>query len=130
MRGRCCAGKAANRCPDAGIGDFQPWSVAVAGLGAWCGCGYRATPGRGSRCRVLPSPTAGPAAPPGSPRGLRLDEEVEHRILLAQFGSDGDAKTTWGDEGTLYWLIRSEDLAAHRSTRPASPCRAKPPVPP
>lgn len=43
-----------------------------------------------------------------------LDQEAERWVLLAQFGSDSDAKMTWGDEGTLYWLIRSEDLAAHR----------------
>ncbi|MER6562300.1 YwqG family protein [Streptomyces sp. NPDC001027] len=43
-----------------------------------------------------------------------LDQEAERWVLLAQFGSDSDAKMTWGDEGALYWLIRSEDLAAHR----------------
>jgi|SRR2546423_4963159 len=43
-----------------------------------------------------------------------LDQEAERWVLLAQFDSDSDAKMTWGDEGTLYWLIRSEDLAARR----------------
>lgn len=43
-----------------------------------------------------------------------LDQEAERWLLLAQFGSDRDVKVSWGDEGTLYWLIRSEDLAAHR----------------
>ncbi|MEU6223529.1 YwqG family protein [Streptomyces sp. NPDC047042] len=43
-----------------------------------------------------------------------LDQEAERWVLLAQFDSDGDAKTAWGDEGTLYWLIRPEDLAALR----------------
>lgn len=43
-----------------------------------------------------------------------LDQEAERWVLLAQFGSDSDAKMTWGEEGALYWLIRSEDLAAHR----------------
>ncbi|MDN3027065.1 DUF1963 domain-containing protein [Streptomyces sp. S.PB5] len=43
-----------------------------------------------------------------------LDPEAEHWVLLAQFGSDSDAKMTWGEEGALYWLIRSEDLAARR----------------
>lgn len=44
----------------------------------------------------------------------RLDEEAERWLLLAQFGGDSDAGATWDDEGTLYWLIRAEDLAAHR----------------
>ncbi|MVO85522.1 DUF1963 domain-containing protein [Streptomyces sp. p1417] len=49
-----------------------------------------------------------------------LDREAAQWALLAQFSSDSDpdpdrdAKTAWGDEGTLYWLIRSEDLAARR----------------
>ncbi|MEU1519067.1 YwqG family protein [Streptomyces sp. NPDC005811] len=43
-----------------------------------------------------------------------LDREAERWVLLAQFAGDSDAKTTWGDEGTLYWLIRSDDLAARR----------------
>ncbi|WP_216587397.1 YwqG family protein [Streptomyces brasiliscabiei] len=43
-----------------------------------------------------------------------LDEEAERWLLLAQFDSDGAARTTWGDEGTLYWLIRHDDLTAHR----------------
>ncbi|MFE7760404.1 YwqG family protein [Streptomyces sp. NPDC057438] len=46
-----------------------------------------------------------------------LDEEAERWVPLAQFGSDSAAKTTWGDEGALYWLIRPEDLAAHRFDR-------------
>ncbi|MFG2339496.1 DUF1963 domain-containing protein [Streptomyces yangpuensis] len=43
-----------------------------------------------------------------------LDQEAERWVLLAQFGSDSDATMTWGDNSTLYWLIRPEDLAAHR----------------
>ena len=43
-----------------------------------------------------------------------LDREAERWVLLAQFDSDTAARTAWGDEGALYWLIRSEDLAAHR----------------
>ncbi|MDQ1045061.1 DUF1963 domain-containing protein [Streptomyces sp. V4I2] len=43
-----------------------------------------------------------------------LDQEAERWVLLAQFDSDSDAKMEWGDVGTLYWLIRPEDLAAHR----------------
>ncbi|MET7479060.1 YwqG family protein [Streptomyces sp. NPDC005648] len=46
-----------------------------------------------------------------------LDQEAERWILLAQFDSDADAKTVWGDEGTLYWLIRPEDLATRRFDR-------------
>lgn len=43
-----------------------------------------------------------------------LDQEAERWVLLAQFASDSDARTTWGDDGVLYWLIRPEDLAARR----------------
>lgn len=46
-----------------------------------------------------------------------LDREAERWVLLAQFDSDSDAKTMWGDAGALYWLIRPEDLAAHRFDR-------------
>ncbi|NEB00994.1 YwqG family protein [Streptomyces sp. SID13726] len=46
-----------------------------------------------------------------------LDQEAERWLVLAQFDSDSDAKMTWGDEGTLYWLIRPEDLAAERFDR-------------
>jgi uncharacterized protein YwqG len=34
--------------------------------------------------------------------------------LLAQFDSDDRAGMMWGDCGTLYWLIRPDDLAARR----------------
>ncbi|MEI5519582.1 DUF1963 domain-containing protein [Streptomyces brasiliscabiei] len=43
-----------------------------------------------------------------------MDEEAERWLLLAQFGSDGAARMTWGDEGALYWLIHHDDLTAHR----------------
>lgn len=43
-----------------------------------------------------------------------LDQEAKRWVLLAQFGSDSEAKMTWGEEGALYWLIRLADLAAHR----------------
>ncbi|MFJ8110316.1 YwqG family protein [Streptomyces sp. NPDC096132] len=46
-----------------------------------------------------------------------LDREAERWVLLAQFDSDSDAHMTWGDAGTLYWLIRPEDLATHRFDR-------------
>jgi hypothetical protein len=44
----------------------------------------------------------------------RLDEEAQRWILLAQIDTDADANMMWGDCGTLYWLIRPEDLAARR----------------
>jgi hypothetical protein len=43
-----------------------------------------------------------------------LDREAERWTLLAQFDSDSDAGTVWGDTGALYWLIRPDDLAARR----------------
>ncbi|WP_236075883.1 YwqG family protein [Streptomyces coffeae] len=50
---------------------------------------------------------------------LRRDDpqivaEAARWTLLAQFDSDGDAGMSWGDCGVLYWLIRSEHLAANR----------------
>ncbi|MEV4434627.1 YwqG family protein [Streptomyces sp. NPDC049555] len=47
----------------------------------------------------------------------RIPQEALRWVLLAQFGSDDDAGMTWGDLGTLYWLIRPEDLAARRFDR-------------
>jgi hypothetical protein len=35
-------------------------------------------------------------------------------VLLAQIDSDGRAEMSWGDAGTLYWLIHPDDLAARR----------------
>lgn len=43
-----------------------------------------------------------------------LDDEAERWVLLAQFAGDHDADMMWGDDGMLYWLIRTEDLAARR----------------
>ncbi|MBE8475946.1 DUF1963 domain-containing protein [Streptomyces justiciae] len=43
-----------------------------------------------------------------------LDDEAERWVLLAQFAGDHDADMMWGDEGTLYWLIRADDLAARK----------------
>ncbi|MFJ8230184.1 YwqG family protein [Streptomyces sp. NPDC094448] len=43
-----------------------------------------------------------------------LDEEAGRWLVLAQFDSDREADMVWGDEGTLYWLIRPEDLTARR----------------
>ncbi|MEJ2856314.1 MULTISPECIES: YwqG family protein [unclassified Saccharothrix] len=39
-------------------------------------------------------------------------EEARRWTLLAQIDSDQEADLRWGDVGTLYWLIRPEDLAA------------------
>ncbi|MGW3292181.1 YwqG family protein [Streptomyces sp. NPDC001002] len=46
-----------------------------------------------------------------------LDEEAARWVVLAQFDSDTDAGMEWGDAGTLYWLIRQEDLTASRFDR-------------
>lgn len=43
-----------------------------------------------------------------------LGDEAARWTLLAQIDSDDDAGMMWGDCGTLYWLIRPEDLAAGR----------------
>jgi uncharacterized protein YwqG len=43
-----------------------------------------------------------------------FQHEAAQWVLLAQLGSDSDAKMTWGDVGMLYWLIRPKDLAAQR----------------
>ncbi|MEV5238934.1 YwqG family protein [Streptomyces cinnamoneus] len=47
----------------------------------------------------------------------RIEEEARRWTLLAQFGSDDDADMMWGDCGSLYWLIRPEDLADRRFDR-------------
>lgn len=44
-------------------------------------------------------------------------------MLLAQFDSNYAANMTWGDVGTLYWMIRAEDLAARRFDRALSTWR-------
>ncbi|WP_198545915.1 YwqG family protein [Actinacidiphila yeochonensis] len=44
----------------------------------------------------------------------RLLAEANRLLPLAQIDSDGDAGMLWGDVGTLYWLIRPEDLAERR----------------
>lgn len=41
-----------------------------------------------------------------------VQDEGQHWTLLAQIASDDEAGMRWGDVGTLYWLIRSDDLAA------------------
>ncbi|MFC4909356.1 YwqG family protein [Actinomadura gamaensis] len=47
----------------------------------------------------------------------RLEREAARWELLAQFASDDDAGMTWGDGGTLFWLITPDDLAASRFDR-------------
>jgi hypothetical protein len=44
----------------------------------------------------------------------RRGELAGRLVLLAQLGSDGSAGMSWGDTGTLYWLIDPDDLAARR----------------
>jgi len=41
-----------------------------------------------------------------------IQDEGQQWTLLAQIDSDKEAGMMWGDVGTLYWLIRPEDLAA------------------
>lgn len=40
--------------------------------------------------------------------------EASRWRLLAQLGSDLDADMDWGDSGSLFWMMRPEDLAAQR----------------
>ncbi|KNB53276.1 YwqG family protein [Streptomyces caatingaensis] len=47
----------------------------------------------------------------------RIAQEALRWTLLAQFDSDDDAGMMWGDCGTLYWLVRPEDLARRRFDR-------------
>ena len=51
------------------------------------------------------------AVPYGDPA---LHEEALRWTLLAQFDSDVRAGMKWGGSGSLYWLIRPDDLAARR----------------
>lgn len=51
------------------------------------------------------------AVPYGDPA---LHEEALRWTLLAQFDSDDQAGMKWGGSGSLYWLIRPDDLAARR----------------
>lgn len=50
-------------------------------------------------------------------RSTELRDEARRWRLLAQFTSDGRANMVWGDAGTLYWLIKDEDLEARRFDR-------------
>jgi uncharacterized protein YwqG len=51
------------------------------------------------------------AVPYGDPA---LHEEALRWTLLAQFDSDDQAGMKWGGSGSLYWLIRPDDLADRR----------------
>lgn len=48
----------------------------------------------------------------GDPTWEACEHEGQRWTLLAQIDTDGEADMRWGDLGTLYWLIRPEDLAA------------------
>ncbi|MEV6900071.1 DUF1963 domain-containing protein [Amycolatopsis sp. NPDC051372] len=50
----------------------------------------------------------------GGRRDPALAEEGASWVLLAQFDSDDEVDMMWGDVGTIYWVIRSDDLAAGR----------------
>ncbi|MCM2413548.1 DUF1963 domain-containing protein [Streptomyces sp. RKAG290] len=50
-------------------------------------------------------------------REPRLAEEVAGWVLLAQFAGDAAADMIWGGLGTLYWLIRPQDLRDRRFDR-------------
>lgn len=52
-----------------------------------------------------------PGVPWTDPRRIA---EASRWVLLAQLGSDLDADMDWGGGGTLFWMIRPEDLAARR----------------
>ena len=47
----------------------------------------------------------------------KLAEEARRWILLAQFDSDESTDLVWGDCGTLFWLMRPEDLTERRFDR-------------
>jgi uncharacterized protein YwqG len=42
---------------------------------------------------------------------IASESETHEWVLLAQIDSDHEAGMMWGDVGTLYWLIRRDDLA-------------------
>ncbi|MEQ4209680.1 YwqG family protein [Actinopolymorpha sp. B9G3] len=43
-----------------------------------------------------------------------MRQEASRWTLLVQIDSDEEADMQWGDVGTLYWLMRPDDLAARR----------------
>ena len=50
----------------------------------------------------------------GSWADPRLADEAARWVLLAEITSDEAADMVWGDAGSLYWLIRTDDLEAGR----------------
>lgn len=54
----------------------------------------------------------GVKAPYDGPAWSALLDEGQRWRLLAQIDFDRAADMWWGDVGTLYWLIRPEDLAS------------------
>ncbi|OLZ59295.1 hypothetical protein AVW11_26695 [Streptomyces amritsarensis] len=56
----------------------------------------------------------GVLGPDAAGQDSRLDDEAAAWVLLAQIDTDGAAEMMWGDAGTVYWLIRPDDLAAGR----------------
>ncbi|WP_234331159.1 DUF1963 domain-containing protein [Streptomyces sp. NRRL F-4474] len=58
--------------------------------------------------------TRGVLGPDAAGQDSRLDDEAAAWVLLAQIDTDAAAGMMWGDAGTVYWLIRPDDLAAGR----------------
>ncbi|MDX3534561.1 DUF1963 domain-containing protein [Streptomyces sp. MB09-01] len=75
------------------------------------GLGGRAVPVQGAVEWEVAHAVLGPGASWQDPR---VNEEAAKWVLLAQIDTDCAADMTWGDVGTLYWLIRPADLAAGR----------------
>ncbi len=44
--------------------------------------------------------------------GRALHDEARQWTSLLQIDSDDDAEMMWGDCGSLYWVMRPEDIAA------------------
>ncbi|WP_268838975.1 DUF1963 domain-containing protein [Streptomyces indiaensis] len=44
----------------------------------------------------------------------RCPGTIPRWLLLAQFNSEAAAEMMWGDGGTLYWLLRRQDLGKRR----------------
>ncbi|OPC78531.1 hypothetical protein B4N89_39560 [Embleya scabrispora] len=95
---------------------LRPFRRAFAKLDGRIGhrVGGHAVPIQGPVEYEAASADLGVERPWGEPQ---LDAEATRWLLLAQFDSDEDAGMEWGDAGTLYWLIRSEDLADRRFDR-------------
>ncbi|MGW0962619.1 hypothetical protein ACWD4K_27270 [Streptomyces gelaticus] len=79
--------------------------------------GGHAVPVQGPVGYEIANPTLGSMHPW---EGRPLDQEAERSVLLAQFGSDSDARTNRGYEGTLY----SRPSRPSQSQRRRNPERA------